>query len=93
MVGLSSLDDNDASENETTRSMFLDKDHWYEVRLRVTPKKIEAWLDDKKVVDVSIVDRKVSVRAGPIYQSEPLGIATYETTAGIRDFKLRLIEH
>lgn len=93
VVGLSSLDGNDASENETTRSLFLDKNHWYQVRLRVTPKKIEAWLDKEKVVDAFIVGRQVTVRPGPIFQSEPLGVATYETTAGLRDFKLRLIEH
>jgi hypothetical protein len=93
VVGLSSLDGNDASENETTRAMFLDKNRWYQVRLRVTPKKIEAWLDKEKIVDVAIAGRQVTVRPGPIFQSEPLGVATYETTAGIREFKLRLIEH
>ena len=93
VVGLSSLDDNDASENETTRSLAFKTGQWYEVRLRVTPAKIEAWLDKEKIIDVSIVGRKVSLRPGSIYLSEPLGIATYETSAAIRDFKLRPIEH
>jgi hypothetical protein len=93
VIGLSSLDGNDASENETTTTKNLEKGHWYQVRLRVTPAKIQAWLDQEKVVDVSIVGRKVSLRPGPIDLSEPLGVATYETSAGIRDFKLRIIEH
>jgi hypothetical protein len=92
VIGLSSLDDNDASENETTRTKALDAGHWYQVRLRVTPAKIEAWLDKEKIINVSIVGRKVSLRPGSIYLSKPLGVATYETSAGIRDFKLRLIE-
>jgi hypothetical protein len=93
VVGLSSLDDYDASENETTRNMAFAANRWYKVHLRVTPARIQAWLDDQKIVDVSIVGRKVSVRPGSIYLSEPLGIATYETSAAIRDFKLRLIEN
>ena len=93
VVGLSSLDGQDASENETTRSMYLETGHWYHIVLRVTPKKIEAWLDKEKVVDVSIVGRKVSLRPGAIYLSEPLCVATYTTTAKLKDFKLRLLEH
>lgn len=93
IVGLSSLDDSDASENDTTRSLAFDTGHWYHVLLRVTPAKIEAWLDDKKIIDASIVDRKVSLRPGSIYLSEPLGVATYVTTSGLKDFKLRLIEN
>lgn len=92
VVGLSSLDDADASENETTRSMSFDNGHWYHIVLRVTPGKIEAWLDDQKIIDASIAGRKVSLRPGAIYLSEPLGMATYITTSAIKDFKLRLIE-
>jgi hypothetical protein len=59
----------------------------------VTPGKIQATLDDKKLVDVSIVGKKVSLRPGAIYLSEPFGVATYETTSELKDFKLRLIEN
>jgi hypothetical protein len=93
IVGLSSLDDQDASENETTKTMYLETGHCYHVVLRVTPKKIQVWLDKEKVIDVSIEGRKVSLRPGAIYLSEPLGVATYATTAALKEFKLRLLEH
>jgi hypothetical protein len=93
IVGLSSLDGQDASENETTRSIYLETGHWYHIVLRVTPAKIEAWLDKEKIVDATITGRKVSLRAGPISMSEPLGVATYSTTAKLKNFQLRLIEH
>ncbi len=93
LVGLSSLDDQDASENETTRSMYLETGHWYHLLLQVTPAKIQAWLDDKKIIDASIAGRKVSLRPGSIYLCEPLGLATYTTTAGVKNLKLRLLEH
>jgi hypothetical protein len=59
----------------------------------VTPAKIEAWLDGEKIVDALIAGRKVSLRPGPIFLSAPLGVATYETSAAIREFKLRLLEN
>ncbi len=91
IVGLSSLDDQDASENETSHSMYFETGHWYHVLLRVTAAKIEAWLDGKKIIDASIAGRKVSLRPGSIYLSAPLGVATYETTAGVKNIQLRLI--
>jgi len=93
IVGLSSLDGADASENETSHSMYLQTGHWYHIVVRVMPEKIQAWLDKDKIIDVSIAKRKVALRPGPIYLSAPLGIATYSTTAKIKDFKLRLLEH
>jgi hypothetical protein len=91
IVGLSSLDGQDASENETTRSMFFETGRWYHVLLRVTPAKIEARLDDKIIVDASIAGRKVSLRPGSIYLSVPLGLATCDTTAGWKNIQLRLL--
>jgi len=92
ITGLSSLDDLDASENETSRQLFYELGRWYHVRVRVTPAKIEAWLDRDKIVDVNIAGRKVSLRPGPIEFSKPLGLATYQTGAAIKDMQLRLIQ-
>jgi hypothetical protein len=93
VVGLSSLDDQDASENETTTSLSFPTNQWYHVLVRVTPKKIQAWLDKEKIVDVPIEGRKVSLRPGMIYLSAPLGVATYTTTAELKNLQLRLLEH
>ena len=90
LVGLSSLDDLYASENETARHIDFDPNRWYHVRLRVTSAKIEAWLDDDKIIDAAIAGRKISLRPGPIEFCAPLGYATYRTSAAVRDFKLRL---
>jgi hypothetical protein len=89
VVGISSLDNYDASENETTKYLAFEKDRWYRIRMRVTADLIEAWIDDQQVVDVNVKDRKVSMRAGEIELSVPLGIATWQTAAAIRNIKLR----
>ncbi len=89
VVGISSIDNSDASENPTTRYMTFKTDQWYRVRLRVTPDKLEAWLDGKQVVDQEIKGRKVSLRPGSISQSTPLGLCTYKTSAAYRGIRLR----
>lgn len=88
VVGLSSLDGLDASENETTRNVTFKKDRWYGIRVRVTAAKVEAWIDDDKVVDVAIAGRRISIRP-EVTPSVPLGIASYQTTAALRAIKVR----
>ena len=42
IVGISSVDHRDASDNETTKARNFQKNTWYEIRLRVTDSKIQA---------------------------------------------------
>jgi hypothetical protein len=91
VVGLSSIDDQDASENETTTSMDFAHGRWYRIRVRVTPKKIEAWIDDKTVIDAVTTGHKISIRP-EVSLSKPLGIATWKTEAALRDIKLRKLD-
>lgn len=91
LVGISSLDGLDASENETASHHAFNNSQWYGVRLRVTTHRIEAWLDEAKVVDVSTVDRQVGLRSGMIGMSRPLGICSWATTAGIRNVRIRAL--
>jgi len=88
VVGLSSLDGMDASENETSTAISFTDERWYRIRVRVTPAKITAWLDDKVIVDADIKDRRISVRV-EVELSCPLGIASYVTEAAVRDIKVR----
>ncbi|MCX6379389.1 MAG: DUF1080 domain-containing protein, partial [Armatimonadetes bacterium] len=81
----------DASENDTTQYISFEKNRWYKVKVRVTPVKIEVWVDTKQIVNQDIADRKVSLRVGEIFRSLPLGVATYQTTAAFRSVKVRSI--
>jgi len=88
VVGLSSLDGNDASSNETTQYINLQKGKWYLIQLRVTPGRIQAWLDGDSLLDVDTKDKKVSIRS-EMDDSLPLGVATWATTGALKNFKLR----
>jgi hypothetical protein len=91
LVGLSSLDGYDASENETTKSVTFDDKKWYNIRVRVTDDKIQAWIDDDQLVDVSIKDRKVSVR-WEVEASQPFGVASWRTKAALKNFRIRTLD-
>ena len=84
LVGLSSINGEDASENETTTFRKFEKGKWYRIRVRVTAAKIEAWIDGDLVVDVVTKDKKIGMRAGEIELSKPFGIATFRTSGALR---------
>jgi hypothetical protein len=90
LVGLSSLDGRDASDNETTQRIAFEDRRWYAVRVRVIASRIQAWLDDHRIVDVSTTGRRIGVRA-EVEASRPLGIAAYRTRAALRDIASRNI--
>ncbi len=91
IVGLSSIDGWDASDNETRSYFEFEKGRWYAFRLQVTEGRILAWIDDRPIVDVAIAGRTVSLRFGEIKLSAPLGFAAYTTTGAVRKIEYRLL--
>ncbi|MBM3475885.1 MAG: DUF1080 domain-containing protein [Armatimonadetes bacterium] len=88
VVGLSSLDWVDASENETSQYIQFTRHQWYRVRVRVTADRISGWLDEKKIIDVATAKHRISIRI-ECEPSKPLGICTWRTTGALRDLRLR----
>lgn len=88
IVGLSSVDGMNASENDTTKVMNFPKGRWYQFRLKVTPAKIEVWIDKDKMVDLELKDHKISIHPA-VESAEPLGLTTYSTSSAFRDIRLR----
>jgi hypothetical protein len=88
VVGISSINGADASENETTRDKAFKQGHWYRVRIRVTEKRVEAWIDDDQVVDLNTDGIQLSTRI-ECRPCQPFGIATWGTTGAVRDIRVR----
>jgi hypothetical protein len=91
VCGLSNIDYYDAANNETTRVIYFENGRWYKIRLRVTTDKIEAWIDNKELVGVITTGRHIDIRP-EVELSQPLGIATWQTTGAIRDIYLRRLK-
>lgn len=90
IVGLSSVDGLDASENETSRIIRFENGRWYQVEVEVTPSRIAARLDGETIVDLERAGRRFSVRP-EVRLSRPLGIASWRTTAAIREIRLEIL--
>lgn len=91
VVGLSSIDGNDASHNETTQVVSFESFIWYHVRLRVSSDRIIVWLDDKEIINVVTTGRTISTRS-ELNLSQPLGIATWNTIGAVRNIYMRELE-
>lgn len=88
VVGLSSINGRDASENETSQSVDFESRRWYHIRIRVTPAKIEAWLDERQIINQDLSGNKIDTRL-EVDLSRPLGVASWRTKSALRDFRLR----
>ncbi len=87
VVGLSSIDTYDASENETTTFMQFVTDRWYKITLEVREGEIKAFIDSEPVVDIKTTGKSLSVRP-EVELSRPFGIASWRTTAALRNIRL-----
>jgi hypothetical protein len=88
VVGLSSINGQDASENDTSQSIEFQNGRWYSARIRVTPEKIEAWLDDRQIITQAVKGNTIGIRL-EMELSKPLGVASWKTKSALRDIRLR----
>jgi hypothetical protein len=88
VVGLSSVNGMDASENETSQSVRFESGRWYTIRIRVTAATIEAWLDERQIIKQGLKGNKIDTRF-EVEPSRPLGVASWRTKAALRDLRLR----
>jgi hypothetical protein len=88
VVGLSNVNHEAASENETAGSKEFERNKWYKVRLRVTKDRIKAWIDDDSIVDLDTTDCKITLHRA-CEPCKPFGFATWKTTGAVRNVQVR----
>lgn len=88
VCGISSLNGEDANDNDTRKVAKFKKGQWYTARLRVEPDRIQVWLDGEPLIDANLAGKQVGIRleVGP---SKPFGFATFATTAEVKHIRLR----
>ncbi|HYI91935.1 MAG TPA: DUF1080 domain-containing protein [Bryobacteraceae bacterium] len=92
IVGLSSIDGWDASDNETRTYFTFETQRWYRFRLQVTAARIGVWIDEKPVINVAIAGRAIGLRHGEIKLSAPFGFASYGTEGALQKIEYRLMK-
>lgn len=88
VVGISSINGYDASENETTQYRTFESNKWYKFRVRVTKDRIQTWIDDEAVVNVKTEGKRISTRI-EVDEFKPLGLGTWQTKAALREIEWR----
>ena len=79
VVGLSSIDGEDAEQGHTSLLVHFVEGQLYDIRLRVTSSHITVWIDDESVINEEYRGHDLSLRA-EVELSKPLGLASYGTT-------------
>lgn len=92
VVGLSNIDSEDASQNETTSYMNFTNGKWYHIRVRVEPEKIQAWIDNDRVVNLDTKEKRIGIRL-EMESCVPLGVATWNTAASLKNIQLTPLKH
>jgi len=92
VVGLSSIDGWDAADNETRTYFNFEKGRWYRMRLRVAGDRIQAWVDDRSIINVEIAGRTIGLRFADMKLSAPVGFASYLTKGAIRKIEYRTLK-
>lgn len=92
LVGISSIDYLDASQNSTRGELSFDNGRWYQIRLEVREHDLQAWIDGRPVVNTSLKGRHLSLRAGDIDRCTPLGFATWFTHGEIRRIEIERLK-
>lgn len=90
LLGLSSIDGFDASENNTSSYFGFKNKIWYTFRVRVTERTIQVWLDDEQVVRTFLDGRQVTTRI-EMNLFRPLGFAAWICEGHIRDIRYRTL--
>ncbi len=90
LIGISSIDGNDASENQTTQFQNLKNKQWYKFVVRVDAQEIRVKMDDKEIIKIPRKGKSFSVR-GEVRASRPLGYAVFRSQVAVRNFEYRSI--
>jgi hypothetical protein len=91
LVGLSSINGNDASENQTATFQTFKNKEWYDFRVKVTSTKVTAWVNDKQAFEVDRDKNKFSLRA-EVLKSKPLGYCVFQSVVEIKQWEYRRAE-
>lgn len=89
LVGISSIDDMDASENNTRGNAYFENRRWHKVRIEVRDDDLRAWINGKLFVNVSTKGHQLGLRPGDIEKCIPFGFASYATQSRIRHVLIR----
>ncbi len=90
VVGISSIDGNDASENQTTQFKDIKNKHWYKFTAKVDSKTITVTMDGEQILQVPREGKSFSVR-GEVRLNRPMGYCVFNSKVAVKNFQYRVL--
>jgi hypothetical protein len=91
MAGLDQVDGQPFNENEATKRLAYKQGEWYQILVRVTDARVEAWVGGEKVIDLPREGQVYALRED--YQPlRPVGVSTWDTTGVLRNIRFRRLK-
>jgi hypothetical protein len=91
MAGLDQVDGQPFNENEATKRLAYKQGEWYQILVRVTDARVEAWVGGEKVIDLPREGHVYALRED--YQPlRPVGVSTWDTTGVLRNIRFRRLK-
>ncbi|XZE19895.1 3-keto-disaccharide hydrolase [Pirellulaceae bacterium SH449] len=91
LTGISSINGNDASENETTGYKDFKNNKWYAFKVRVDDTHVKVWVDDEQIINVEREGKRFSLRA-EVLKSRPLGYCVFQSDCEIKAWEYRALK-
>lgn len=88
LVGLSSVNGSDASENNTSSHFDFQNKQWYKFRIVVDDEFVRGFIDKKEVFAQEREDCEFSTRI-EVYASQPLGFCVFDSRVELKNFRWR----
>lgn len=88
ILGISSIDGNDAANNETTQFKDFKTGQWYAFRIRVEKESVKCWIDEEEWVNVNRDNHSFDIRI-EMDPCLPLGIANFQCVSEIKGVEIR----
>lgn len=88
LVGLSSINGSDASENATTSYHDFKNEQWYRFRVSVDDEFIRCWIDEEQVVTQEREHNEFTTRL-EVHASQPLGFCVFQSQVELKNFRWR----
>ena len=91
VTGISCVNDEDASQNDTRTAHKYETGSWYAIEVTVTDERICCRIDGEEVVNQPREGNSFSIR-NDVWNTVPLGICSFETRAAWRNIRLEQIQ-
>jgi hypothetical protein len=91
LIGISSIDGNDASENQTTQLKDIANNRWYRFLVHVDDQKLVVSMDDEEIISVKRDKKRFSIRA-EVSPSRPLGYCVFKSKVAVRGLEFRQLD-